>query len=54
MNWLATLLAKMFGEVLNWGQKNAEKPNTTEDAKTPDAVKRGWSGYLRERLKKRD
>ena len=51
MNWLATLLAKLFGEVLNWGQRQAEKPGEMKDAKTPEDVKRRIDDDLARRMR---
>lgn len=51
MNWLATLLAKMFREVLDWGQKNAEKPGEMKDAETPKDIKRRIDDDVARRLR---
>jgi hypothetical protein len=54
VNWLATLLAKLFREILDWGQKQSEKPGEMLDAQTPENIRRGWRDYLRDKLRDKD
>ena len=51
MSWLGTILKALFSALFDWGQKQAEKPETIQNANTPENVKRGWRDYLRDRLR---
>lgn len=48
--WLTAILDSVF----NWGQKQAEKPKQTTDAKTPSPIKRNWARYLRDKLRNKN
>jgi hypothetical protein len=50
-NWLRVFIAAVLDALLGWGQKQAEKPRTADDAQTPDNVKRDWNRYTAERLR---
>lgn len=51
MNFLATFLAKLFRELLGWGQEQAEKPKEAQDAKTPKDIKDRWNRNVADRLR---
>ena len=50
MNWLGALLLAL----LEWLTKQAEKPRTMTDVKTPDSILNRWRDSLRERLRDKD
>ena len=39
MKWLAAVIEGLTKGVLGWGQKQAEKPPTIEDANTPKEIR---------------
>jgi hypothetical protein len=43
---LKDLVEGLANSVINWGQKQAEKPETTKDANTPEIIKRRWRDYV--------
>jgi hypothetical protein len=51
MSWLAAIAKGILDALLNWGQKQAEKPKTTEDAKTPENVRSDWNRYIADKLR---
>lgn len=53
MNWLRSVVAGLFDAIFSWGQKQAEKPKTIEDAETPEQVKADWSDAVARRLRDR-
>lgn len=50
MNWIGQIVTAL----LRWLQGLAERDKTVEDAKTPQAIRDGWSAYLRKRLPPED
>lgn len=51
MNWLAALIKGLLGAVLDWGQKQAEKPKTIENAETTEKTQRAWHDDMVRRLR---
>jgi hypothetical protein len=49
--WLKAILSALFEALFSWGQKQAEKPPEIRDANTPENIKRGWNGFLSDRLR---
>lgn len=51
MNWLGSIAKALFSALFDWGQKQAEKPETIENANTPkdirDANSRSFVEWLR-------
>lgn len=54
MTWLAAIVKGLAEALFGWGQKQAEKPKQTTDAKTPDSIKRGWRDYVNDKLRNPD
>jgi len=54
MNFLAELLAKMFRELLGWGQAQAEKPAETKNANTPKDVRDELNGAVADFVRHQD
>lgn len=38
MNWLKAIVEGLFNALFKWGQDQAEKPKTTQDANTPPEI----------------
>jgi hypothetical protein len=53
MNWLRSVVAGLFDAIFSWGQKQAEKPKTIEDAETPEQVKTDFRNTIADRLRNR-
>jgi hypothetical protein len=53
-SWLKPILSALFNALFSWGQKQAEKPPTMQDANTPKNTKRGWDGFLDSWLRDQD
>lgn len=47
MNWLATVLAKVFREWLGFEKEQQERPKTVENAQTDQSTKDQWEEYVR-------
>jgi hypothetical protein len=51
VNWLRALIGGLLDSLFSWGQKQAEKPGTAQDANTPENIKRGWNNYVARELR---
>lgn len=40
MSWLKAIIQAIVAAILDWWQRQRDKPNELEDAKTPDGVAR--------------
>jgi hypothetical protein len=54
MTWLYALAKGLLEALFGWGQKQAEKPTTTQNANTPPDIKHNWDRYIAEQLRLRD
>ncbi len=51
---LTPLAAALAGVVMAWLERRLERPDTLEDAKTPDSLRARWIDYVRGRLRDQD
>lgn len=55
MHWLAAIIKGLFSAILSWWQRQADKPDTIQDANTPDDIARrnaaAYKQWLRDQNK---
>jgi hypothetical protein len=50
-SWLTSICRALFDALFDKLWKEAEKPDTIEDANTPKNIKSGWDKYLSDKLR---
>lgn len=54
MNWLKAIVEGFFNSLFRWGQSQAEKPKTHEDANTPKSVRDDLNNAVDEFMRDKD
>ncbi len=54
MTWLSAIIKGLFSAFLSWWQRQAEKPQETQNANTPKAIRSQWNDYITGKLRDKE